>query len=403
MSGDLQQLVDALGASLRRPVCVDDARFRLVAYREHDLKEVDSVRLAKLLHRGADANVQAWLEEHGARTAERYARIPRNPELGMAARILIPLRFDGMLLGWVALIDDPAPVTDAELDETLRYCADLSVALFQQLRLQHDARHPEVAVVRELLGLATGSATDSRSEIAARGYLAITPAYACVIARAFTSSEGPLPSSARVGMAALVEGTRRMVPAHHVIPISAGDEAIAVLAVTSPADVEAVASTLAARLEQRTGDQPGVKALIGVSGMVATVAELKTALEQARCALDVAHRIPELGPLARWSSLGAYRPIAHMLGRSRVSQPMLPASMRRLLDHAESEMLLSTLEAYLDHGGDATATANALYVHRSSLYPRLKRIEKIAGVDLGSGDARLELHLGLRLRRLATL
>lgn len=403
MSGDLQRLVDSLGVSLRRPVCVDDARFRLVAYKEHDLQEVDSVRVAKLLHRQADANVQAWLEEHGARTAERFARIPRNPELGMAARILIPLRFDGMLLGWLALIDEPARVSDAELEETLRYSADLSVALFQQLRLQHDARRPEVAVVRELLGLAADSTRDCRTEITARGYLAVTPAYACVLARAFTQSDGPLPSSARVGMAALVEGTRRMVSAHHVIPITAGDEAIAVLAVTSPADVDAVAGALAARLDQRIGEQSGVEALIGVSGMVATVGELKTALAQARCAINVARRIPGFAPLARWSGLGAYRTIAHMLGPAKARRPVLPASMRRLLEHPESDMLVSTLETYLDHGGDATATAGALYVHRSSLYPRLRRIEKIAGVDLASGDARLELHLGLRLWRLAQL
>jgi DNA-binding PucR family transcriptional regulator len=401
MSGDLQGLVDALGTSLQRPVCVDDARFRLVAYKEHDIEQVDSVRLAKLLHRQAGPHVQAWLEEHGARTAERLARIPRNPELDMARRILIPLRFDGMLLGWLALIDEPRPLSDAELDETLRYAPAMSVALFQELRLQHDERRPEVAVIRELLGLVSGSAQAHRDEITARGYIAVAPGYACIVARAFARQDGPLPVATRVGIAAVFEGARRLVPPHHVIPISAGDEAIAVLAVANPADADAVAGALADRLCERIGPDFDAEALIGVGGLVATVSELKVSLEQARCAIQVARHVSGHAPFARWAELGSYGTVARLLSARTSSLSMLPAAMSRLLEHAEAETLITTLETYLDNGGDAVATAGALYMHRTSLYPRLRRIEKIAGVELASGDARLELHLGLRLWRLA--
>jgi DNA-binding PucR family transcriptional regulator len=34
------------------------------------------------------------------------------------------------------------------------------------------------------------------------------------------------------------------------------------------------------------------------------------------------------------------------------------------------------------------------------MYHRLRRIERIAGVDLRDGDDRLTLHVGLRIRRL---
>jgi DNA-binding PucR family transcriptional regulator len=74
--------------------------------------------------------------------------------------------------------------------------------------------------------------------------------------------------------------------------------------------------------------------------------------------------------------------------------------MQRLLDSGDAAVLVPTLECYLDLGGDARAAAEALFVHRSSLYGRLHRIEEVARVDLGSGEDRLELHLGLRLWRL---
>lgn len=313
MNDDLQCLVDALGAALRRPVCVDDARFRLVSYKEHDLEEVDSVRVAKLMHRQADANVQAWLEEHGARTADTYARIPRNPELDMARRILVPLRFDGLLLGWLALIDEPEPITEAELGEALRYSKDLSVALFQQYRLHQDERRPEIAVVRQLLGLASGSSEASQDEITAQGFLAMTAGYTCLVAKASAESDAPLPPAARVGIAALMEWTRRLVPAHHVISVSAGDEAIAVLAVARPTDLDSVASALSKHLGDSLLDHPGVEAVVGVGGVVSTVRELKTSLEQARSAARVARRVDGHSPLAKWSELGSYRTVANLL------------------------------------------------------------------------------------------
>ena len=61
---------------------------------------------------------------------------------------------------------------------------------------------------------------------------------------------------------------------------------------------------------------------------------------------------------------------------------------------------MTTLEVYLDHACDAKLSAEALFLHRASLYYRLQRIEQIAGVNLKSGADRLALHIGLKLARL---
>ncbi|WP_249044703.1 PucR family transcriptional regulator [Crossiella equi] len=64
-------------------------------------------------------------------------------------------------------------------------------------------------------------------------------------------------------------------------------------------------------------------------------------------------------------------------------------------------MLLETLTAFLDHGGGIQRTTETLHIHRATLYQRLKRIQQITGCDLDSGEDRLMLHLGLKLRLLA--
>jgi DNA-binding PucR family transcriptional regulator len=58
---------------------------------------------------------------------------------------------------------------------------------------------------------------------------------------------------------------------------------------------------------------------------------------------------------------------------------------------------------YLGTGGDARRTAEELYLHRSTLYYRLEKLTEAVGGDLGDGEIRFELMLGIRLARFAGL
>ncbi|MBB5953490.1 hypothetical protein FHS29_000060 [Saccharothrix tamanrassetensis] len=112
-----------------------------------------------------------------------------------------------------------------------------------------------------------------------------------------------------------------------------------------------------------------------------------SAYRQALAAAELSSLDPALPRVARWSELGAYR---LLLGAA-------PDGVLAGL----SDVLLATLEAYLDAGCDARATAEALHLHRTSLYYRLGRIAAVTGRDLADGQVRLELHLALKLARLA--
>jgi DNA-binding PucR family transcriptional regulator len=64
---------------------------------------------------------------------------------------------------------------------------------------------------------------------------------------------------------------------------------------------------------------------------------------------------------------------------------------------------VATLEVFLDLAGNVKATADALNVHRATLYYRLDRIEQVTGADLDRGEDRLTLHLGIKMARVAGL
>ncbi|MBQ1011841.1 helix-turn-helix domain-containing protein, partial [Micromonospora sp. M51] len=74
--------------------------------------------------------------------------------------------------------------------------------------------------------------------------------------------------------------------------------------------------------------------------------------------------------------------------------------LERLLRDDAHQVLLETLEAYLDLAGNAHATAEKLRLHRTTLYYRLQRVEQLAGTDLKDGNERLCLHLAMKLGRL---
>ena len=101
--------------------------------------------------------------------------------------------------------------------------------------------------------------------------------------------------------------------------------------------------------------------------------------------------------VARWDDLRAQRLLTAL---PPTALERHPEGIRRLIEGGHEQLVL-TLETYLDHAGDVKQTAAELWLHRTSLYYRLRRIEEIAGVDLTRGEDRLLCHVALRLAKRA--
>jgi hypothetical protein len=395
---DLQGLVDALAAEVGRPAGIDDRQLRAVAYSSH-IDDVDAVRVASILQREAPVKVKSWLESLGIQDAVGITRVAANPELAMAARVCATLRFDGALLGYLWLIDEPIPLSDAALADVARYAEQFSVALYTARRIEHGDRERELALLAQIAGLRDGDPRVAASELIHGGFLASAVSYAVLVLQAFRADSDEMPDTVRLRLAAAAEHVRRRAPPRHLLLSVAGDQVIGFLACDGAGVLERRGHALAAAAEQHLADTPGWQALVAAADERTSISQLPDAYQEARQALRIARAVGAPGTLVSWSSLGAYRALAELLGE-RDARSLLSPAFGRLLVASDASVLLETLERYLDNGGDARASAAQLYIHRSSLYGRLRRIEEIAAVDLRSGEHRLELHLALRLWRL---
>lgn len=94
-------------------------------------------------------------------------------------------------------------------------------------------------------------------------------------------------------------------------------------------------------------------------------------------------------------------PLAEALRASPEKAAYYRALLAPLLryDQEHHGDLIKTLDLYLQHGGNSTRTANALFIHRNSLRYRLARIQALTGLDHDDPDVRLALQVALLMTR----
>jgi purine catabolism regulator len=69
-------------------------------------------------------------------------------------------------------------------------------------------------------------------------------------------------------------------------------------------------------------------------------------------------------------------------------------------DEQHNSSLVKTIDAYFDHHGNISQTAESLFIHRNTLLYRLDRIQELTRHDLNQSNMRLALHLSLKLWQL---
>jgi sugar diacid utilization regulator len=230
--------------------------------------------------------------------------------------------------------------------------------------------------------------------------LVASGAYGVIALEARCPLDGRAEEHAIAALAAL-ERARRTVRPHGCVTGNLGSRGVLIAALRGRDDSSAELSRIARRLLsdlRASGAQDGDWRL----GQGPAVCELASVAVSYRAALDairIAGAIPEMGEIAAWDDLGAWKLLSQIRDGEEMRSAIHPG-LTRVAELRDGAALLQTLEMYLDSGGDAQRTASKLFIHRTSLYARLRRIEREAGVDLSSGEDRLALHMSLRLARL---
>jgi len=370
----LQEIVDALSLSLGRPVLIDDAELRPLAY-SSQFGELDDVRTASILGRHSPDDARVALFDAGIRTAAGPVHVPARPEIGMRARVCVPVTAGGRRLGYLWLFEEPE-VTEGELRLARAAAAEAAALIGPDADAQLQRRRHEQQLVMSLL---SGDARQLETAVAAlesEHYLPLRPVCVWIAA--------PAEPAGTEWAAEALDRLRARLAAKQAVCAELEGRLVCLAGVRGLAG-SAVGEALGALTSPR--------ALVGQGEAVASLREVPTSYRRALAALRVAAH-SESGT-ASWESLGVERVVTALPDAALED---LPEGLQRLL--AGDEALVRTLEAYLDHAGDVKRTAAALSLHRGGLYYRLRRIEEVAGVNLHDGEDRLLCHLALRLARL---
>ncbi|MFI7612867.1 PucR family transcriptional regulator [Nonomuraea terrae] len=346
-SADLQEIVDEIAARLGASATLEDRSFRLLAYgAQHG--DIDTVRQESILRRRATGEVREYFERYGIARASAPVRIPADAELKVLARVCWPLRHAEVTYGYLWLLDS-GELTDERLRSAAPLVATAAAALAQEARSRQD-------LGRELRALLSADPEER--------------------ANATVELPGPVTAIA-------VRESEERLAALWTLPRGVLARPGSPVALLSPAH-------LAAEVAQSVQSAYGTAA--GVGGPRADPADAWLSWREARQALRIAEHFPRHAPVARWEDLGVHRLLAR-LGQADLRE--LAAGTAAL----DAE-LAQTLEIYLDRGGHVQRTAAELGIHRQTLYYRLGKAERLTHRDLGDGDDRLALHLGLKAARL---
>lgn len=384
----LDNAVENLSSEFGVPVVVVDRDWHVAAAGFHDTED-ERLRLSMTLTIGSRALADSLFRAQGTQARTEPLRVPADRESN--SRVIMPLRHERQLAGYLTYLEDvpvSSPVTphakaavDAVADEL-----GLLVTLrgFEMSRRADTCRR----LVRELLG-ASAAARSSAADQLLDAELISDSGECCVLL--YRTPRAKSHAAVRLG----VERTLDLVSRSTTVRVAGavlGEEGILVF----PRPVQR--RRLLPLLEGK--GMESVRA--GVGSVKESLVNARESYKEAQIAWRAAVRDRRYGRAAFWDDLGIDR-LLLQLPLQTLTVTDFPPDVQRLLTLPECSDLLSTLETYLETGGNAQQAARALHIHRATLYYRLDRIRSLTGTDLGRGATCNDLHAALRIARLAGL
>ncbi len=389
----LQDVVDDIADRLGRPVTVDDRRGRLLAHSSHP-DDTDVVRMSSILSRRTPEQLVDLSRAHGVDRSEDPTYFPGVPELRLHARLIVPLRCHGLVLGYLTVVDANRTIDDRDLRAYVQTGAAAAAILYRERLLRAGERTREHVLVRDVLFGDRETRERVEAQLVAEGMLTGSPVAAIVIRWRRPPQDHAHDTDVAVRLA--LARARRMLPDGSAVELVGPNQAVLLVHPTRVKDVRECARQVAALVSD--GSEGAVEGIVaGFGDEVPSAAQGGVSYDQAVRAIQVAARVPGLPSPVGWCDLGVDR-ILSLLAADAELIAQIPPGCRELIRHPE---LLHTVERYLELGCEIKPTAEELSLHRTSLYARLEKAERITGLRFKSGEDRLQLHLSLRLLRLA--
>lgn len=379
---ELHDAIQDLSEALERRLVVLDRTMRVVAYSIHESPQ-DRLRLSRIL-----AHSDSW---DIPSTAHQGSAVQDVDGIGPVVMYRL-LRADRHIVGYLML----TPLDGDDAAASVGVIAENRLGRISQLMEARDSSARALAARSSSLAVDLVSDDEDRSQGAAAMLLSeeifgVSQHY-CAVAIGPGAAGDTVAAPNRVEEA--VAQTIRFVNDTSTASVIGGvsDEGNGVLIFPRP-----VVAPRLARILSRPQLAP-VRAGIGP---LARLDGLRHSYRRAGWALRATSLAPADHPVAvHFSDTGADGILA-ALPLDSFAVADLPTAVRHILQDKKSRLLAVTLEVFLDSAGDIKRTAQVLNVHRSTIYYRLDRLTEVAGADLRLGEVQRDLHVGLRLARLA--
>ncbi|MFE9444426.1 PucR family transcriptional regulator [Streptomyces sp. NPDC006602] len=390
---EIQPIVDRLAQQLRRSVVIVDPAVRML-YSSAHFGDEDQVRVQAILHRDAGPKAIGHVLAQGVSAWTTAGVIPPYEEIGMKARVAVPVRWRGDLLGLLLVMDAEGSLTSSEF-ATISETAQIVAPMLAGQRLGDEGVVARERAVRDLV---SKEPTVRRRALADLGpgdelnrFTHVTAIDVGVVPVAETVSASHVEMALRDAVT-LSRPPGSTAELHAVT----ADGALLLLG-GSASLADNVSRGHAQRIVERVQDMAAGR-FTPVAGVGSAAEGLDRAVEtadQARLARRAASSV--LGTdVAVWADVGPYGPLLR-IPADELTASALPVELRRLLDIDHGRQLTETLRAYLDNACSGPATSQVLNIHRTTLYYRLGRISELTGLDLADGRTRLVLHIGLTM------
>ncbi|MFD9903535.1 PucR family transcriptional regulator [Streptomyces sp. NPDC059063] len=395
-SAELQALVDELAEKLGRSVAVDDPLVRMVCTSRH-FGDEDPVRIGTLLQGRADNAAVRYVLAQGVAQWWKPGFIDGRDDLGMLPRYVVPLRERGHLLGLLMVVAPEKTLGEQET-EAIAWSADLMAAqMYAEHRAADTRKADERTLALDLVDPDVATRTAARRRATERGLLGEADHVLVTVVQLCRSMD-PLRQSEAALWAAL-EGFRQTRSAQGIIGIDQERTILLQLRDRPPTAAEVAAQSAHILEELTTFLDPSAAPVVGVGGRHLGLHDARTSYEQSLVAARAARRLPSLKGMGDWDLLGEFA-VLLQLPEHALNASLVPKPLRTLNEAHGGDRLRDTLRCFLEHAGSIPRTADALQLHRTSLYYRLRQIQEITGLDLDDGAHRLTLHLGLRIEEL---
>jgi len=396
----LEDVADHISEVLDCPITIEDINHRLLAYSTHS-DYTDPARTSTIIGRRVPEKVINKLWKDGTIPAlmktDEPIRVEQIDEVGLSSRVAISIWKNSEVIGFIWALESQKTLSEDEL-HLLKLAADSvknKLLPYQVRKRKNEQRSQEF-----FWKLLTGHISEDQ-EISDGFHqlgIGVPSTYSVIIIRLKDEIEEKTEKQLHY----LLETTQQV----QILLTTIDYNELIVLASPKTGqkgqpfnDLKQFAANIQKQLEERYKLN---NCTIAIGGMYSLITLVHQSYQEALSALKVKERFPEeTRQLVSFSELGIYQYLDVLSEkRKHASYPNYSLMQLEAYDKEHHSNLVETLEQFIECDSNVNTAAKKLNIHVNTLNYRLKRISKIAEIDLKNINEKFTIYLEIKLRNM---